>query len=82
MPQCQLLTSILPENETCSSTYQRLQAQNQWWLSYLQAAHRTLLLPCKTLPREQVSCAILPQYQAETATTTAPAQATAGPDGA
>lgn len=78
MPQRQLLITIMSEDEASGSTHQRLQAQNQWWLPCVQAAYCSMLLPCKALSGEQVSCTILPKHQAQATSATASAQASAG----
>lgn len=62
----------MPEDEACGSTHKELQAENQWWLSHLQATYCIMLLPCQTLPRAKMSSAFLSKYQTQTqATTTA-----------
>lgn len=71
--QRQLLAAILPEDEACCSAHKKLQAQNKWWLSYLQAAHCPMLLPCQTLSGEQMSCPFLFEHQAEVTTAAAAA---------
>lgn len=78
VPQCKLLIAILPEDETGCPAHQGLQAQDQRWLSSVQTAHSSLLLPCQTLPREQMPCAILSQYQTQTSTAADPASPAAG----
>lgn len=80
VPQCQLLTAILPEDEACCSAHKKLQTQDKWRLSHLQAAHCSVLLSCQTLPGEQMSCPILSEHKAEAATAAAAAQTPAGPD--
>lgn len=71
MQRCQLQTPELPEDETCCHAHQSLQAENERWLPDLQTTHRPVLLPCETLPRNQMSGAVLLQHQTQTQTTTA-----------
>ena len=78
--QCQLLTSVLPEDEACRSAHKKLQAEDEWRLSHLQAAHRAVLLPCQTLPGEQMSRPVLFEHQTKAPAAAAAAQAPAGPD--
>lgn len=80
VPQRQLLPAVLPENEAGCSAHKRLQTQDKRWLSHLQTAHCSVLLPCQTLPGEQVPCSILSEHKAKASAATAAAQTPAGPD--
>jgi len=82
MSQCQLLTTVMPEDEEGGSAHQGLQAQDQWWLSCMQAAHCFMLLSCQALSGEQVSRSLLSQHQAQTSSAAVAAQATTGSDDA
>jgi hypothetical protein len=43
--RCQLQASQLPEDEAGGATHQDVQAEDQRWLSYMQATDCSLLLP-------------------------------------
>lgn len=66
MPRRQLPLTVLPEDEAGRHTHEDLSPQDQGRLSYLQAADRVMLLPCKALPRDEMFRAFLQQHQAET----------------
>ena len=67
VPRRQLSTTFLPEDEARRHSYALLQAEDERWLSHLQATHCALLLPCQTLYRNQVSRSILSQHSTKTA---------------
>lgn len=67
MSRRKLSTTIVSEDETRCYTHKELQAENSRGLSYLQAAHRSLLLSCEALQGKQMSCAVLSKHQAEAA---------------
>lgn len=46
MSRCQLSTSKLQEDESCSQSHEIVQTKNERRLSYLQAAHSFVLLSC------------------------------------
>ena len=55
----------MPEDEASGTAYQKLQAQNEWRLSHMQAAHCLVLLSCQALPRAEMSSAILSEHQTQ-----------------
>lgn len=65
VPRRQLPSAFVPEDEACGTTHQDLQTQDQGRLPHLQAADRTVLLPRKALPGDEVLGAVLQQHQAE-----------------
>lgn len=71
---CQLSPDQLPENEEGGHAHKGLQAEDKWRLSHLQATHCAVLLPCQTLPGNEVSCALLFQHQAQTQAATVAAE--------
>lgn len=80
VPQRQLLFAVLPEDEACCSAHKRLQTEDEWRLSHLQAAHCSVLLPRQTLSGEQMSRPVLSEHQAKAPAAAAAAQTPAGPN--
>lgn len=66
----QLSFAELSEDEASSYAYEELQEKDKWWLSHMQTTDCAVLLSCETLPRNQVSCPVLLQYQAQDQATT------------
>ena len=63
----QLPVAVVSQDEASRVPHQAVQEKVQRRLSHLQAAHRAVLLPRQDVPGGQVSCALLPEHQAEVA---------------
>lgn len=74
----ELPSAFMPEDEASSHAYKNLQAKDEGGLSYLQAAHRFMLLPREALSGNEVFSAVLQQYKTEAEAATGPAEGTAG----
>jgi len=66
----------LSEDETSCNAHEELQEKDKWWMSDMQAVDSIVLLSRETLPRDQMSCSILFQYQTQDKTATVTAAAT------
>lgn len=71
MSRCKLSSAFVSEDETSRSAHEKLQEENSWWMSHLQATHCTVLLSCQALSRSKMFGAVLSEYKTETQETTA-----------
>ena len=72
LPSCQKMKRVVQHTKGCKR-------KTNGGCPCLQAAYCFMLLPCKALSGEQVSCPVLPEHQAQASPAAAAAQAPAGP---